>query len=555
MGVVLCYPLGYEGICAHRAFRDLAIRLASEGFPTLRFDYAGTGDALGDETSPDRASAWRRSVVEAVAELRRRGGVERVALAGTRQGALLACVAASDLGGVEALALWAPVVSGRAWAREVRAFAAVRRESDVVGPGDVNLAGFLLTASTLEALSELDLSALESAPARRVLVVSRDDVPAPAAETHFVSRLASLGVAVEQRCIPGYAAMMVHPHETRAPDAVWTEIVRWLGEGVPRDIQPTPPQREAAILDLVGAREEALRFGGEDRLFGMLGTPAAGPPPETAILLLTVAAQHRIGPNRIYLRWARSLAAEGYATLRFDVSGTGDSLVNETGLENIPYALDHVADVQAAISLLEGRGVRRFVLVGMCSGSYLAYHAALSDARVSGMVLINPRTFDWKPGDRISSPNLPTAAKSTRFYWRMLFAGETWRRLWSREIEIGVVTSTLVRRAGALAFEFAREGLVRIVGAERAANPVRRAFERLTARGMDALLVFGADDAGIDLIERYLGARGGRMRHRDNFTFRVVEGGAEHTFGQRWAQAALDDLVLGHLRGRFPVLR
>jgi hypothetical protein len=43
-GVVVCKPFGYEAICAHRSIRVFAEAAASLGAPTLRFDYAGTGD-------------------------------------------------------------------------------------------------------------------------------------------------------------------------------------------------------------------------------------------------------------------------------------------------------------------------------------------------------------------------------------------------------------------------------------------------------------------------------------------------------------------------------
>ena len=47
--MVLCYPGGQEYIRSRRAFRQLAIRLSSAGFPVLRFDYHGCGDSSGDD--------------------------------------------------------------------------------------------------------------------------------------------------------------------------------------------------------------------------------------------------------------------------------------------------------------------------------------------------------------------------------------------------------------------------------------------------------------------------------------------------------------------------
>src|SRR5687768_16729988 len=88
VGVVLCYPLGQEYMRAHRAFRQLATLLTKNGFPVLRFDYAGTGDSAGDGSAGSVAT-WVEDIGAAIDELKDTAGVSRVSLVGLRAGGAL----------------------------------------------------------------------------------------------------------------------------------------------------------------------------------------------------------------------------------------------------------------------------------------------------------------------------------------------------------------------------------------------------------------------------------------------------------------------------------
>ena len=72
-------------------------------------------------------------------------------------------------------------------------------------------------------------------------------------------------------------------------------------------------------------------FGRSQHLVGVLSTPtvvsAAAPP---GIVLVNSGIIHRIGANRVYVRLARALAVCGSASLRFDLSGIGDSTSRPT---------------------------------------------------------------------------------------------------------------------------------------------------------------------------------------------------------------------------------
>ena len=107
---LLCHPLGTEYIYAHRSMRQLAAKLASSGFHTLRFDYFGTGDSGGEETDTD--SAGRQADVETVLEtLKDISQASKVTLIGLRAGANIAArLAISAPSEIDSLVMWDPIL-------------------------------------------------------------------------------------------------------------------------------------------------------------------------------------------------------------------------------------------------------------------------------------------------------------------------------------------------------------------------------------------------------------------------------------------------------------
>ncbi len=141
--------------------------------------------------------------------------------------------------------------------------------------------------------------------------------------------------------------------------------------------------------------EQTFAFGPGNGLIGTVCLPAGTP--RAALVLFNAGVIHRIGPHRLNVRLARKLAAEGVASIRFDLAGLGDSArpAGEKSFED-----QAVADVRAAMDALGARcGLASFTLFGFCSGAYHSYATALIDTRVSGLVLFDAyryRTFRAK---------------------------------------------------------------------------------------------------------------------------------------------------------------
>lgn len=120
-------------------------------------------------------------------------------------------------------------------------------------------------------------------------------------------------------------------------------------------------------------------------LLGILHEPV-GSSRDIAILIIVGGPQYRVGSHRQFVVMARQLASSGYAVLRFDYRGMGDSAGEPRSFETVD------ADIVAAIDTLyaELPGLRGIILFGLCDAASAALMYRDVKGRVSGMILANP---------------------------------------------------------------------------------------------------------------------------------------------------------------------
>jgi len=135
-----------------------------------------------------------------------------------------------------------------------------------------------------------------------------------------------------------------------------------------------------------GLREEVFRT--ETGLVGIVTLPEpTNDRSLPAVVILNAGNIHRVGAGRVAVTLARVMAGRGYLCLRFDHAGVGDSAPRGDG---VGLEEGRVSEISEVLSELEARhGIDRFAVYGLCSGARDAFHAALRDERIVGIVQID----------------------------------------------------------------------------------------------------------------------------------------------------------------------
>lgn len=567
--VVICPPLGYDMVVSYRGLRHLAEATAAAGMPTFRFDYHGTGDSAGSDYEPGRVQSWLASVNAAIDEAKRLTGASDVTLVGVRLGSLLALEAATRRSDVAAMVVWAPVHSGSARVRELRAFEKLMSGYDPM-PGDipdgaVAAAGFIFTAESVGALGALDAKKAARQPAPRVMIIPRDDVPG---DDKLGAALEALGVEVTRAPLKGFQVMTRDAHATEVPVEAIDGIVSWLGS-VPHAASVQAPSFPAPRLDAVasGTGLMGLELPGDvvpiaerpfrahdGRLFGILTFPKDGRPTRPPIILANAGAVHRIGSNRLYVTAARAWAERGFPVLRLDIGGLGDSPAFEGMAENETYSSRAVPDIgEAAAALREEFGSSGVIVGGLCSGAHASFHAALELDGIAGIVMLNPIVFHWKPSDALDVAAWMTY-QQVRQYKQSVTRLDSWGRLLSGQVDLRRLGATLLQRmsdriqagAGALSREVRR-----VTSGEPPGDDAGRDLTRICDRGTNVLLLFSEGDPGLDFVRLHHQGAVRRLLRRPNFSIKVIPIPG-HTFTAIPAQRAVLAAVTDHLLRHFP---
>ena len=174
-------------------------------------------------------------------------------------------------------------------------------------------------------------------------------------------------------------------------------------------------------------------------------------PRSTGVVIIVGGPQYRVGSHRQFLLLSRTLASAGYAVMRFDYRGMGDSCGDIRNFENVND------DIGAAIDEFVARYpfLTRVVIWGLCdaSSAALLYWDERRDRRIIGLCLLNP----W-----VRSNTSLAKTHMKHYYGQRLFQREFWEKLFTGKTRVtaafqGLLSNWRVSRQAANAKDGATE--------------------------------------------------------------------------------------------------
>jgi pimeloyl-ACP methyl ester carboxylesterase len=536
--VLFVSPWGFEEMCTRKFFRVLAEGLADAGVASLRFDYAGTGDALDVTDHSSGMAVWLETAEQAAAQLKSLSGCDSIILVSQGLGSTVAVELAQRLGGVEGIALMAPAISGRLYLRELSVWSKMIDDGMGVPESQretqgVWIAGLRMPEEIAAEVRKLNLMNLSKVEAANCLVLTR---PNRSSDEDFAAHIRDLQPATREAIYRGYDELVFNPTIATMPAETGDAIVEWV-ESISKPMAGAlkRAQRPAPMpLETTEFRETPLRFGKANVLYGILCEPTAPRRGATA-MILTTAYDRTAGWGRTSVKMARELARDGIPSLRFDNANVADSPPTPGAPEQVLYSNGQNDEVTAALDLLESCKLLPAVLVGRCSGGYLAFQASLWDKRSSGLVAANPYVFHWD-GKLTVDASLRHVPRSLETYGLKLLQLETLKRLLRGDIDgpraIRNFATSVMRRA----IRHSRPLLDFLPFRSAERNAILDLFHSLKARKVEVSLLYTAHDTGLEQFNDHFGSDGSYLKRYGNVRLNIIPE-ADHNLTQAHAQS------------------
>ncbi len=431
--VLLLYPFLEERKTTHRAFVELADKLAEMGISSLRVDLPGSGDSPGEFTLAD----WRKCIGDAYRWLQQTTR-HHPALIGMRGGALLALDICEELN-PSAIITWALPASGE---RLVRDYLQRKMVNEMMMFGQ----GRTRRSDLKQALAKGETVDLDGHPLPAELYLQLQQLkggstPPPKNSTPLLC--VHIGAGAPQ--LPDWPKTSQLEFTDIPP--FWNRVglcdtsdpaeksAAWLKEHLPSS--PKTPAISSEHHDKSLAENQTLTDittpGGTIRAVMQHAEGDA----RGQILMLHGWAGNRCGPHNIFKHASEQWVQRGYNCLRIDFRGRGDSS-GDSDKATIQTMAD---DAQYALKWLQGESPSSgpIILVAICSGCKVALTLASREPSIKHLLLLSAEAMGHL---RAGDTNRRKSMAALVTYARKLLRPATWHK-----IITGRVQTDMVRKA------------------------------------------------------------------------------------------------------------
>jgi len=567
--VVICYPLALEYMSAYRSMRYLAEHLASEGFPTLRFDYFGTGDSGGyteDDATIDYAI---ESIKDAVSYAKQMSGCEKVALIGLRLGATFASLYAEN-NPVDDLILWAPVESGKRYLREIKALQMSSATKESSHSNFLEAAGMVYWPNTQQQLATINL--LNCKPsAKNVLIIPKDDLP----ENHkLINAWQSLDLQkIEQHSWPGSSGMLLLAEDTIVPVETFKNIKNALlatsNECLNDKAQETISTQslmcpisyndfEASVSDNAIV-ESAHFYDDNQQCFGILSEQNNSERNNDSernselpcLIIVNSGAIHRVGSNRMHVLLARQLASYGFSSFRIDIPGLGDSLSELPELENQEHIEGSEHFIAQAVNYLKRhRNYGQFAIMGLSSGAFYSYNSVLrlNDLPIIDGLIVNPEQFYSSQGHEKNN-DLARQQSGWMYYRSQIANPEKWKKFISGKVNYRYLFSILTSKISNI-FHRQKNKLKKSTNTSDISNELSSDLYFITQQNKRLTFVISENDPA-NLIINTLAPNAMRKLLDQGKVEKHLIANADHTFSRYRPMVDMIQTVIRHMQTQY----
>ncbi|WP_420474435.1 hydrolase 1, exosortase A system-associated [Noviherbaspirillum sp. ST9] len=281
-------------------------------------------------------------------------------------------------------------------------------------------------------------------------------------------------------------------------------------------------------------KQQAICFPCQgDNLFGILSLPER--PSPRGVLVIVGGPQYRAGSHRQFTLLANDLASHGTPVMRFDYRGMGDSEGDTRSFEEVQEDIRHATDRFFA----EVPALTEIVLWGLCDAASASLFYAHRDARVQGLVLLNP----W-----VRTPGGMARAYLRHYYLSRLLDKELWNKIRNGQFDfidalrsLMTMTGTAFKKRPSLSSETAT-GMAEAPRTEAASSLPDRMLDGLCRfKGRVLLVISGNDLTAKEFLDVVNGSRKWKKTLASTRIQRRDLAEANHTFALReWRNQVAD---------------